>query len=276
MRLQGKNIILTGASRGFGKCLAERLWDEGASLLCVSRNQTTVSLPNRRGQSYFGMSGDLLWFNTLQDLMTKAGEIWPHIDGLVNNAAIQGPMGAVISNDRVKVWDTIVTDLLAPMDLCRLVVPEMLKCGHGKIVNLSGGGATNARPNFSAYATAKAGLVKFSECLAAELAGKGIDVNCVAPGQLSTNMQQEIIKAGPVCAGEMEYQRAHMTVPASVMQKAADLIVWLLSDESDGITGRLIAAQWDDWQHMTKDDLFPDTWTLRRVEAPRPREEWDI
>lgn len=174
-----------------------------------------------------------------------------HFDGLVNNAAIQGPVGSAWENDWSEWQETIATDLLAPVILSRLVIPQMIKQGHGKIVNLSGGGATSARPNYTAYATAKAGLVRFSECLAAELAGHHIDVNCVSPGKMPTGM---------LLPGE--------TSQPDAMQKAAELVVWLLSDESNGVTGRLIAAQWDDWQgphfkRRMKTD--PNLYTLRRL-----------
>jgi NAD(P)-dependent dehydrogenase (short-subunit alcohol dehydrogenase family) len=173
------------------------------------------------------------------------------VDGLINSAAIQGPVGPAWKNKWSEWYETLTTDLIAPVILCRFVVPTMLKHGKGKIVNLSGGGATSARPNYSAYATAKTGLVRFSECLAAELAGTGIDVNCVAPGKMPTGMLPE---------GE--------TAPEDAMQKAADLVVFLLSDESDGITGRLISARWDDWNTQDFKKFLadhPDAYTLGRL-----------
>lgn len=247
MKLQNKNIILTGASRGFGKYLATRLLREDASLLVVSRTLPQGSVRLDDEQSYLALEGDLLWFNTIEDVQLKASN-WSHVDGLVNNAAVQGPIGPTWENVRREVWDTLVTDLMAPMDLCRAFIPGMLRQQHGKIVNLSGGGAAGPRPNYSAYATAKAGLVRFSECLAEELRGTGIDVNCVAPGAMPTGM------LGPEAA----------PVADNAMEKAADLIIFLLSDESNGITGKLISAVWDDWRSFTK-DMPADDYTLRRI-----------
>lgn len=182
----------------------------------------------------------------------KVMSIWEgHVDGLINNAAIQGPVGPAWETCSEEWMETIDIDLLAPVKLCQRLVPEMLKQGHGKIVNLSGGGATSARPNYSAYATAKTGLVRFSECLAAELAGTGIDVNCVAPGKMPTDMLPEGEVASP-----------------DAMQKAAELVTFLLSDESNGITGRLISAVWDFWDYggfKANLDESPDLYKLRRV-----------
>lgn len=175
---------------------------------------------------------------------------WHGFDGLVNNAAIQGPVGPSWENDWSEWNETIAIDLLAPVVLTRLVVPQMLKRGHGKIINLSGGGAANVRPNYSAYATAKTGLVRFSECLAAELKDTGIDVNCVSPGAMPTGM----LPPG-------------MTSRPDAMQKAAELIVFLLSDESNGITGKLISSLWDDMDRLkTRSRPIPDDdYTLRRI-----------
>lgn len=249
MQLQGKNIVLTGASRGFGKYLAGRLWDEGANLLLVSRSVPPPELPKRIGQYWIIAKADLTWFGAASSILSTVAESWS-IDGLINNAAIQGPVGNTWDIDLAELNRTIAVDLFAPIDLCRLIVPGMIKQGHGKIVNLSGGGAAGPRPNYSAYATAKAGLVRFSECLAEELRGTGIDVNCVAPGAMPTGMLDP--DAAP---------------PADdAMEKAADLIVFLLSDASNGITGKLISAVWDDWRNFDWDDPDEkDTFTLRRV-----------
>lgn len=244
-------MILTGASRGFGKYLARRLWDEGASLLLVVRNplDTYRFTDGIEGQLAIWTKADLSFAPDVEVVLSD----WQgyHIDGLVNNAAIQGPVGPAWENDWWQWFQTLSIDLLAPVLLSRLVIPQMLKQGHGKIVNLSGGGATSVRPNYSAYATAKTGLVRFSECLASELAGTGIDVNCVAPGKMPTDMLPE---------GE--------TADEDAMQKAAELVVFLLSDESDGITGKLLSAKWDNWEDVnfkTMLDEHPGAYTLRRV-----------
>lgn len=259
MKLQGRNIILTGASRGFGQYLAGRLWEEGANLLLVSRTAPTtdvfypinLKLTADLNQSAEFWPADLTGYGAGVSIVSHIMDRWTHIDGLVNNAAIQGPVGKAWEVSLVELNRTFAVDLFAPIDLCRLVVPEMLKHGHGKIVNLSGGGAADARPNYSAYATAKAGLVRFSECLAEELKGTGIDVNCVAPGKMPTGM---------LPPGEMATEQT--------MVEAADLVIFLLSDESNGITGRLISAVWDEWkspdfQQRLRDD--GDLATLRRI-----------
>lgn len=256
MKLQGKNIILTGASRGFGAYLAVRLFEEGASLLLVARtlNPWYHELAERWKQPVEPFPYDLIGWNAGFAVVKKAREIWTHIDGLVNNAAIQGPVGNTWEVDLIELNRTFAVDLFAPIDLCRFIVPEMLKRGHGKIVNLSGGGATSPRPNYSAYATAKAGLVRFSECLAAELKGTGVDVNCVAPGKMPTGM---------LPPGE--------TPDENSMEKAADLIVWLLSSESDGVTGRLISAIWDHWKVANLTPMSDELYTLRRIDEDHDR-----
>lgn len=260
MKLQGKNIILTGVSRGFGKYLAGRLWLEGASLLLVSRapadwrdiiNPATVNSYSDPYQSIEYWREDLTGFGAGLSIVRHIMDRWDRIDGLVNSAAIQGPIGHAWEVDLIELNRTFAVDLFAPIDLCRLVVPKMLKQKHGKIVNLSGGGAANPRPNYSAYATAKAGLVRFSECLAEELKGTGIDVNCVAPGKMPTGM---------LPPGEVALEQT--------MIEAADLVIFLLSEESNGITGRLISAVWDNWRDLPnkKAELeFSNLYTLRRI-----------
>lgn len=249
MRLQGKNIIVTGASRGFGRYLANVLWNEGANLLLVASKPFSLELEPERFVNE-AIAADLSSPLIELAIIKRAKQVWGRLDGLCNNAAIQGPVGPAWENSWSEWNKTITVDLLAPVNLCKEVVPWMMEWSSGKIVNLSGGGATNVRPNYSAYATAKTGLVRFSECLAAELAGTGIDVNCVAPGKMPTGM---------LPPGEEPNENS--------MQKAAELIVFLLSDESNGITGKLISAIWDDLDTLKKRGrpLPDDIYTLRRV-----------
>lgn len=251
MRLQGKNIILTGASRGFGQYLAGVLWNEGANLLLIARRDMSFLLPDARvGQQRSWMPVNLLERTAASVVIGAVKHLWEcRVDGLINNAAIQGPVGPAWESSHDEWTDTVKLDLLAPVKLCQQIVRLMLDYGSGKIVNLSGGGATSARPNYSAYATAKTGLVRFSECLAAELAGTGIDVNCVSPGAMPTDMLPPGVTPNP-----------------DAMQKAAELIVFLLSDESNGITGKLVSSLWDDLDKLKtrRRPLPDDVYTLRR------------
>jgi 3-oxoacyl-[acyl-carrier protein] reductase len=119
--------------------------------------------------------------------------------------------------------------------------------GYGKIINISGAGA-RPQTECTAYNASKAGLLRFTEALAVDLEGAGIDVNAVAPGTLDTRMR---------------LRSALPDDPAANMRKAVDLIAWLASSASDGITGRLFSAVWDDWEHLG--DLGKDDYRMRRV-----------
>jgi 3-oxoacyl-[acyl-carrier protein] reductase len=142
----------------------------------------------------------------------------------------------------------------------------------GKIINISGGGATSPRPDFSAYATAKCALVRFTETLAEELKDFGIDVNAVSPGAMNTRMLDEVLEAGPRAA-RREYAAAlnRREEGGASPENAAELVAMLASNLCDGITGKLISAVWDDWKQLperAKELAATDAYTLRRV-SPR-------
>jgi 3-oxoacyl-[acyl-carrier protein] reductase len=146
----------------------------------------------------------------------------------------------------------------------------MIENGGGHIINLSGGGATCPRANFSAYATAKAGLVRFSETLAEELMPHNIRVNCIAPGAMATAMLEVVVAKGEAAAGKKEYEAAGRVLNegGASMRRVAELCHFLASDASNGITGKLINAVWDDWEHWPEhvDELCAsDVYTLRRI-----------
>ncbi len=198
---------------------------------------------------------------------------WGGVDILINNAGTQGPIGPLVAVDPAAWQATFDVNLFAPMRLSRRLIPTMRERGRGKIVNVSGGGATGPRPDFSAYACAKTALVRLTETLAEELKPDRIDVNALAPGAMNTRMLDEVLAAGP--AGSREYaaalkrSREGGTPPAT----AAEAAVWLASPASDGITGRLISAVWDNWKELAghADELAKsDVYTLRRI-LPKDR-----
>lgn len=181
-------------------------------------------------------------------------------------------------NDLSAWQQTLQVNLLAPVALCQGLIPLMKRPGGASIINLSGGGATGPRANFSAYATAKAGLVRFSDTLAEELKGDGIRVNCIAPGAMKTAMLQEVLQKGDA-AGTREASLASEVFAkgGASMDRVADLALFLASDASKGISGKLISAVWDKWEQWPqhRDDLSQsDVYTLRRIAGRDRGFEW--
>jgi 3-oxoacyl-[acyl-carrier protein] reductase len=274
--LAGKTCLVTGASRGLGRSLARRFWIEGASLVLAVRKPDAVAdlfsdLAAADGQSSTVVQVDLQSVESAGSLIprTRAAGI-ERIDVLVNNAAVLGPIGSAWQSSP-RAWnDTIVVNLTSPAIICSSAIPWMAERGGGKIINLSGGGATSPRRNFSAYAAAKAGLVRFSETLAAEAKGMGIAVNCVAPGPMGTDMLATVQEAGAEVASEREVAAAEKALGAgdATLEAATDLIVFLASRKGDRITGKLISALWDRWRDFPDhvEELgSSDVFTLRRI-----------
>jgi NAD(P)-dependent dehydrogenase (short-subunit alcohol dehydrogenase family) len=275
-----KYCLITGSSRGLGKTLAEHFWQRGWSLILLARGQQVLnevvrSLGERAGQSLHTIVADLARPEEIERVGETAKSLVPRLDALINNAGIQGAVGPTWENDWNEWLDTLRVDLLAPVALCRLVAPWMIVNGGGSILNLSGGGATGPRANFSAYATAKAGLVRFSETLAEELKPHNIRVNCIAPGAMGTAMLEEIIAKGESAVGKREYETAAHVLRegGASMHRVAELCHFLASDAATGITGKLISAVWDPWPSLPEhlDDLrSSDIYTLRRI-VPKDR-----
>ena len=282
MRLRDRVCIVTGATRGLGKQIASRLWQKGASLFLVARDSAALAdlakclRGERHGdQKAVIFSSDLSLPATASELISNVVAEFGAVTALINNAAIVGPIGPLWENNFAEWEETIRVNLLAPAQLCALTIPLMQNQGYGKIVNLSGGGATGPRPYFSAYATAKVGLVRLTEILAHETRNMHIDINCIAPGVMATSMLEEIKAAGPKRVGSNEFAQLQQLPgdPADALDRAAELAEFLVSAESDGITGRLISAVWDPWQGLPQHrELLGETdiYTLRRI-VPKDR-----
>jgi NAD(P)-dependent dehydrogenase (short-subunit alcohol dehydrogenase family) len=166
-------------------------------------------------------------------------------------------------------------NLLGSVLPCRALVPHFKTCGYGKIIQISGGGATNPLANLSAYAASKAAVVRFAETLAEELRASHIDVNAVAPGALNTRMLDQVLAAGPAAVGAGFFERAQKQKAdgGTPLQTGAELCAFLASAQSDGITGKLLSAVWDPWDTLPshRADLDrTDIYTLRRI-VPKDR-----
>jgi NAD(P)-dependent dehydrogenase (short-subunit alcohol dehydrogenase family) len=284
--LAGRTALITGASRGLGRRVAEVFWQQGASVVVAARGAAALedlvaglAASSRPGQVARAVAADLSRDDGVPLLMTEIERLGGGVDVLVNNAAAPGPIGPAWENDWEAWQATLRVNLLAPVELCRACAPLMRRRRRGKMINLSGGGATGPRPNFSAYATAKAALVRFSEVLAAELQPDNVQVNCVAPGTMNTELLRSVLAAGPERAGPGEYERARREGERGdqAIQRAADLCLFLASARGDRITGKLLSAVWDPWESLEQHlDAIgaSDIYTLRRIVPGDRGESW--
>ena len=275
--LQGRTAIITGASQGLGFAIAMQYVAAGASVIICARDEGMLSdaadVLKRcasNDQGIFYMVVDVAESESVDALIDFAIDKMGRIDILVNNAGIYGPKGPTDSVDWVQWVQALNVNLLGSVLMCRGVITHMKRQGYGKIVQLSGGGATNPLPNLSSYAVSKAGIVRFIETLAIEAAEYGIDANAIAPGALNTRMLDEVLASGPEAVGKEFYERAlqQKASGGAGLEKGASLAVFLGSAVSDGITGKLISAIWDPWEELDryKADLEDsDIYTLRRI-----------
>jgi len=275
--LIGETALVTGANRGLGKVIARKLIEQGANVFLCARDRKALretfqelraACPTNQSVGYAACDVRVTW--QILAAVHMAVKVTERLDILVCSAGIYGPIG-LTENVALVAWqDTIATNLLGTVAFCQEVTPVMRKQGYGKLILISGGGATSPLPHFAAYAASKAGVVAFSATLAEELKGSGVDVNAVSPGPLNTRLIDQVIEAGPDRAGAEFYERMVEFKQAGVdsRDRAASLVAFLASHECDGISGRLISAVWDDWENLPneRDTLREsDKYTLRRV-----------
>ncbi len=284
--LEGRAAIITGASQGLGLAIAKAYVSAGASVfLCardgslLDRARSDVAALAGPGQRVAAMPADVSLTADIDRVARAAFEAFPQVHILVNNAGVYGPMGLVEEVDWGAWVQAIEVNLFGSILMCRMLLPHFRQHQYGKVVQLSGGGATNPLPRISAYAASKAAIVRFAETLAEETRECGIDVNAIAPGALNTRLLDEVLAGGPERVGQSFYDRAleqkeHGGAP---MGRGADLAVFLGSAASDGISGKLLSAMWDPWESLAdhRDDLRrTDVYTLRRIVPADRRFDW--
>ena len=239
-----------------------------AKLLESARTElATQAAPDQRVAAQAADVSDL---DEVRNLFETARRALPSLDGVVNNAGVLGPRGLAEDADPDDWWKTLEVNLRGTFNMCSQALPEFRRKARGKIVNLSGGGATSPMPHFSAYAASKSAVVRFTETLAVEAAGSGVDINAVAPGALNTRMLEQVLTSGPAKVGASYYDRSlkQKEDGGASLENAAALCVFLLSAASDGLTGLLISAVWDPWRKLAEhtDRLAgSDVYKLRRV-----------
>ena len=279
MQLDGKVSIITGGSGGIGKAIAKAFAREGSRLILNSRTDAALAatkceiLHGNPAANVEIFQADISKEKPAKDLIDFTLSKFGTVDILVNCAGVLGPVGLSSEVDYTKWLEGVQINFCGTFLCIKAVLPIMIKNKKGKIINLSGGGAVSPRPRFSSYSASKAAVVRLTETLSMEVSEYNIDINAIAPGAVNTKLLEEVIAAGVAAGKEMAQALKQKHEGGTPPEKAAELAVFLASSQSNGLTGRLISAVWDNWQEIPKhlpEIIASDVFTMRRI-IPKDR-----
>ena len=274
--LDSKVVVVTGGSLGIGFEVAKLCAHEGASVVIAARGRADLKraveqLSEGSNHNLVSYPLDIGNYAEVQAFAAWCSTRFPEIHGLVHCAGVYGPIGKTHEVSMAEFSAAVQINFLGTVYMCHEFVPLLRSSSRKKIVNYAGGGAATPFPNFSAYATSKIAIVRFTENLSRELVDDAFDINCIAPGFVVTRLHKNTLAAGPEAATQHFFENTKKQIESGGVspEKAARLTLFLLSSESDGITGKFIAAPWDPWQ----DRLFQarlradqDFATMRRID----------
>mgnify|MGYP005627298609 CR=1 FL=1 len=274
--LNSQTIIITGGSLGIGFEVAKACAKNDTQTIIVARDKKNLEnaqneLNTISNQKHLSYSLDVSDIESIQTFKHWLLDQSIDIHGLVNCAGIYGPIGKTTTVDMQHFTQAIQINFLGTVYMCNAIAPLLQSKTNKKIINFAGGGAASPFPNYSAYATSKAAIVRFTENLSLELSENNIDINCVAPGFVITRLHQQTLECGPEKSGESFFETTKEKIESggTSPKVAAQLTTFLLSKESDGISGKFISAPWDPW----KDKIFQkrlrdekDLASLRRID----------
>jgi 3-oxoacyl-[acyl-carrier protein] reductase len=187
--LDGQVALVTGATRGLGRAIAARLAAEGASVAILGRDikasRATAAELSGGGAPCYAVAGDVTGHLSVERAVGKAQNVLGPIDILVTNAGI-GVIGPVAEADPADWRAMMETNYLGTAHAIRAVLPGMLERGRGDIVAIASAGGTKGYPDWSGYCATKWAVVGFMECLAQEVASKGVRVCTLCPGGIDT------------------------------------------------------------------------------------------
>jgi NAD(P)-dependent dehydrogenase (short-subunit alcohol dehydrogenase family) len=231
--LNGKIIIVTGASRGIGAAAATALAQAGATVVLTARDGRLVEdVCKSIGAAAWARACDVSDYAAFAAVVAETKARFGRLDGLVNNAGVIEPIASIAESDPAAWARNIDINLTGAYHAVRAVLPEMIAAGGGTIVNVSSGAAIRPLEGWSAYCSAKAGLHMLTRAVALETAGKGIRVFGFQPGTTDTDMQVLIRASGvnPVS----QIPRGNLTPVAH----PAAAIVYLCTPAADDLNGQ--------------------------------------
>ena len=235
MSLQGKTALVTGASRGIGKAIAQQLVDLGATVIGTATSEGGA----QKISEYLADNGTGLVLNvtqteSIEQLFATIKSDFGGVDILVNNAGITRDNLMLRMKDEE--WQSIIdTNLTSVFRLSKAVLRSMMKARNGRIINIGSVVGTMGNAGQVNYAAAKAGLLGFTKAMAREVASRGITVNTVAPGFIDTDMTQELT--------DEQKQDIFGQVPANRLGKPEEIasaVAFLASEHAAYITGETL------------------------------------
>jgi NAD(P)-dependent dehydrogenase (short-subunit alcohol dehydrogenase family) len=244
LSLKGKIALVTGAGSqiGMGKAISLTLAKEGCDIIAgdidLEGAQKTAAEVKALGRKAIAVKADVTKSAEVDDMVKAALAQFGMIDILVNNAgAVSGSPKLFLEMTEAERDMEINLNLKGAMNCAKAVLPKMIERKSGKIINIASVAAQKNTPRTTIYATAKAGIVKFTQSLAAEVAPLGINVNSVAPGAVMTNFAKG---APPPGAGKLE-DIIPLGRPQTV-QDIANMVAFFASDIASNITGQNIGV----------------------------------
>ena len=258
-------VLITGY-RGLAETLIAEFLQSNALTSALVRDEKAIGALRDKFPGGHFFSGDAVNGSDCKRWIDCVMGEFGRIDCLVNNAAVTGPGGKTHDISFIDFRLTLDINFLAPVRLIKFVLPVFLKQGSGVVINLSGGGATQGRPNFGAYASSKCALVRFTETIAQEY--PELQFYAMSPGGLMTPMIEKMLAMDPHAIGA-EYTEAKRRLEHGGEDplKAARLARWLLEHRPTKLSGTLISAVWDDYEHTDQLSQNGDWWRLRRVDT---------
>jgi NAD(P)-dependent dehydrogenase (short-subunit alcohol dehydrogenase family) len=275
MNLKNKNVIITGGTRGLGLQILKDFLKNGANVAFCGRDQNLVSKTKQQfdldfpNQKIYGQAIDCSDQNQVNDFVKSCLKFFINesIHILINNAGIDGPKNK-IEDCNPKEWiETINVNLFSNLYFLQNILPIMKLNNYGRIVSLSGGGATKPMPCMSAYAASKSAVVRLCETVAHEIKDYNIKINCLAPGALNTRMLDNVLQAGPEKIGKEHYEKClqQLQTGGDSLNNASRICLKLSSDELC-FSGRLVSAVWDNFEKIEENiKINPEIYTLRRI-----------
>jgi 3-oxoacyl-[acyl-carrier protein] reductase len=233
--LQGKSAVVTGAARGIGFAIVERLLASGArcSLWDIDETALTSALKalEGRGETHHAIV-DLTKADAVHAAVTATSSKLGSIDILVNNAGIAGVAKKLWECTPQEWFQVINIDLFSIFLCCHAVVPKMLEKGYGRIVNIASIAGKEGNPNASHYSAAKAGVIGLTKSLGKELAQSGVVVNCITPAVVETEILKQVTKE------HVAYMVSKIPMGRTGQkEEIAALVAWLCSAECSFSTG---------------------------------------